>query len=131
VNKDLAVAVAVGLERDWSPEQIAGWLKVEHVDNPDMWVSHETIYKTLFVQTRGVLAKELTKHLRTGRSLRKGKSYTTKGQPRGQIVDAVSISERPAEVEDRAVPGNWEGDLKIERYAHHGCWCEPGNSAAT
>jgi IS30 family transposase len=76
-----------------------------------MHISHETIYRSLFIQARGVLKKELQTHLRTGRKMRRSKKATTKGQPRGQIIDAVSISERPAEVEDRAVPGHWEGDL--------------------
>jgi len=78
-----------------------------------MRISHETIYKSLFVQARGVLKKELLEHLRKRRSMRHGRSATNKGQTRGQIVDAVSISERPADVEDRAVPGHWEGDLLL------------------
>ena len=76
-----------------------------------MHVSHETIYRSLFVQTRGVLKKELMKHLRSRRVMRHGKGYSTKGKPRGRIIDAISIRERPPEVEDRAVPGHWEGDL--------------------
>ena len=103
--------VAAKLELDWSPEQIAGWLRDSFPENDAMQVSHETIYRTLFVQARGALKKELVKHLRTRRVMRKAKTATTKGQTRGQIVDAVSISERPASVEDRAVPGHWEGDL--------------------
>ena len=95
---------------NWSPQQIGGWLKVEYVDEEPMRVSHETIYKSLFVQARGVLRKELISRLRTRRLMRRGKSSTTRGQPRGQIVDAVSIGQRPAEVEDRAIPGHWEGD---------------------
>jgi len=102
--------VIVKLKQDWSPEQIAGWLKVEFPDNLDMQISHETIYKSLFIQARGVLKKELKAHLRTGRKFRHTRSGN-RGRYRGQIVDGVSISERPAEVEDRALPGHWEGDL--------------------
>jgi len=102
--------VIVKLKQDWSPEQIAGWLKVEFPDNLDMQISHETIYKSLFIQARGVLKKELKAHLRTGRKFRHTRNGN-RGRYRGQIVDGVSISERPAEVEDRALPGHWEGDL--------------------
>jgi transposase, IS30 family len=111
VNQSLQMAVAQKLSDNWSPQQISGWLKVEYVNDPPMRISHETIYKSLFVQARGVLRKELMSHLRTRRSMRRGKTSTTRGQPRGRIVDAVSIRERPAEVEDRAIPGHWEGDL--------------------
>jgi len=76
-----------------------------------MQISHETIYKSLFIQARGVLKKELISHLRSNRTMRRGKHWSTQGQPRGQIIGAVSISERPAEVEDRTIPGHWEGDL--------------------
>jgi IS30 family transposase len=103
--------VAEKLQLDWSPEQIAGWLREMFPDDGAMQVSHETIYRTLFVQARGVLKKELLRHLRSRRVMRRAKSATTKGQPRGQIIDAVSIRERPPEIEDRAVPGHWEGDL--------------------
>jgi IS30 family transposase len=103
--------VAEKLQLDWSPEQIAGWLREAFPDDGAMQVSHETIYRSLFVQARGVLKKELLRHLRSRRLMRRAKNATTKGQPRGQIVDAVSIRERPAEIEDRAVPGHWEGDL--------------------
>jgi len=96
---------------EWSPAQISGWLCREYDTDPSMQVSHETIYKSLFIQARGVLKRELISHLRSNRTMRRGKTWTTAGQPRGQIIDAVSISERPAEVEDRAVPGHWEGDL--------------------
>jgi IS30 family transposase len=99
------------LNDNWSPQQISGWLKVKYVNDEPMRVSHETIYKSLFVQARGVLRKELIARLRTRRLMRRGKTSTTRGQPRGQIVDAVSIRERPSEVEDRAIPGHWEGDL--------------------
>ncbi len=94
----------------WSPEQIAAWLRLEFPDDPEMRVSHETIYLSLFVQTRGVLRRELTKHLRTRRVMRRPRTATP-GEKRGQMPGAVSISERPAEVEDRAVTGHWEGDL--------------------
>ena len=103
--------VAEKLERDWSPEQIAGWLRQTYPSDEAMQLSHETIYRSLFLQARGVLKKELLSHLRSRRLMRRAKGATTEGQPRGQIVDAVSIRERPAEVEDRAVPGHWEGDL--------------------
>lgn len=103
--------VAKKLRLDWSPEQIAGWLVRAFPDDDTLRVSHETIYRTLFVQARGALKRELIKHLRTKRVMRHAKNATTKGQPRGQIIDAVSIRERPASVEDRAVPGHWEGDL--------------------
>ena len=103
--------VAEKLQLDWSPQQIAGWLRRAFADDGAMQVSHETIYRTLFVQARGVLKKELLRHLRSRRLMRRAQNATTKGQPRGQIIDAVSIRERPPEIEDRAVPGHWEGDL--------------------
>lgn len=103
--------VADKLSLTWSPEQIAGWLKREYPEDETLHVSHETIYRSLYIQSRGVLKKELMKHLRTRRPMRCGKTMTHKGCNRGQIVDAVSISERPSGVEDRAVPGHWEGDL--------------------
>jgi IS30 family transposase len=93
---------------DWSPEQIAGWLKRTH---PEDQVSHETIYRSLFVQTRGVLKKELLSHLRSKRSMRRSRPVDPNGDRRGHMKDAVSIRQRPAAVEDRAVPGHWEGDL--------------------
>lgn len=111
VNKELQSVVAEQLSLDWSPEQISGWLRVQYPNDETMRISHETIYRSLFIQARGVLKKELVKHLRTNRMMRRSKKATTEGQPRGQIVDAVSIRERPAEVEDRAIPGHWEGDL--------------------
>jgi IS30 family transposase len=83
----------------------------EYLDDETMRISHETIYKSLFIQARGVLKKQLISHLRSRRIMRRGKTSTTQGQTRGQIVDAVSIRERPAEVDDRAIPGHWEGDL--------------------
>jgi IS30 family transposase len=107
----LASLVAQKLQLEWSPEQIAGWLAREYGDDKSMRVSHETIYKSLFIQARGVLKKQLTAHLRSGRALRRGRGYANNGPGRGQICDAVSIRERPAQAEDRAVPGHWEGDL--------------------
>ncbi len=110
-NGRLRDVVAKKLREDWSPEQISGWLCKHYPDDEAMHISHETIYRTLFVQAKGVLKKELLAHLRSGRMMRKGRHASTKGQPRGQIKDAVSIRERPPEAEDRAVPGHWEGDL--------------------
>ena len=103
--------VASKLRLEWSPEQIAGWLKQEFPDQGTMRISHETIYRSLFIQARGVLKKELMGHLRSRRRMRRAKSANTIGQPRGQIVDGLSIRDRPADVEDRAIPGHWEGDL--------------------
>jgi len=109
-HAELRWRVAQKLALQWSPKQIAGWLKQQFPADQGMQVSHETIYRSLFIQTRGVLKKELMAHLRTARQMRQAKGGTTKSGL-GQIVDAVSIRERPAEVEDRAVPGHWEGDL--------------------
>lgn len=109
-DRALCRLVAAKLAEDWSPEQIAGWLKAEFSSDQTMRVSHETIYLTLFIQARGALKRELAAHLRRKRYLRRPKS-SQRGRGRGQIVDAVSISERPAEAEDRAIPGHWEGDL--------------------
>lgn len=102
--------VAAKLKRNWSPEQIAQWLKLEYPDDEMMRVSHETIYRSLYIQTRGALKKELMMHLRFQRLMRQSKRVRSEGG-RGKISDAVSISERPAAIEDRAVPGHWEGDL--------------------
>jgi IS30 family transposase len=110
-NRKLREMVAGKLVLDWSPEQISGWLKTQYPDDKSMRVSHETIYRSLFIQARGVLKKELMEHLRTKRCMRRSRHATVSGQSRGQIVDALSIRERPAEAEDRAVPGHWEGDL--------------------
>ena len=107
----LRQAVERKLRHNWAPEQIAGWLRRTYPDNEAYHVSHETIYRSLFVQARGVLKKELMKHLRTGRPIRRSRHATAKADSRGQIPDMVSIRERPASVEDRAVPGHWEGDL--------------------
>jgi IS30 family transposase len=107
----LRKVVARLLRRNWSPQQIAGWLKRKHPDEEAFWVSHETIYRSLFVQARGVLKKELVEHLRSHRPIRRSRHATAKADLRGRIPDTVSIRERPAEAEDRAVPGHWEGDL--------------------
>ena len=103
--------VARQLRLNWSPEQIAGWLQRAHPGREAYQVSHETIYRSLFVQARGVLKKELLQHLRSKRTMRRSKQANQKGDERGQIKDIVSIRERPASVADRAVPGHWEGDL--------------------
>jgi transposase, IS30 family len=103
--------VASKLILDWSPEQVSGWLKIQYPDDESMRVSHETIYRSLFIQARGVLKKELIGHLRSKRRIRRSQHSGVGGQSRGQIVDAISIRERPAEIEDRAIPGHWEGDL--------------------
>jgi len=110
-NPELRQLVAEKLKLDWSPEQIAGWLKRHFPDDQAMQMSHETIYRSLFIQARGVLKKELVKHLRSRRGMRRSRHTSTEEQPRTSIVDAVSIRERPAEADDRAVPGHWEGDL--------------------
>lgn len=110
-NRPLARQVSQKLRQSWSPEQIAGWLRQTYEDDPSCQVSHETIYRSLFIQTRGALKRELLQHLRRPRGMRRSRHYTQKTANHGQIVGAVSISERPAAVEDRAVPGHWEGDL--------------------
>ncbi len=110
-HEELRQLVAARLEENWSPEQIAGWLKHTYPGNEACQVSHETIYRSLFVQARGVLKKELQAHLRSGRAIRRSRHASSKGGSRGSIVNAISIRERPASVEDRAVPGHWEGDL--------------------
>ena len=111
VNRKLRDTVASKLILDWSPEQISGWLKTHYPKNESMRVSHETIYRSLFIQARGALKKELTDHLRSKRRMRRSRHFSEHGHSRGQIVDAISIRERPAEAEDRAIPGHWEGDL--------------------
>src|ERR1700744_6163904 len=103
--------VSIGLRRQWSPEQIAGWLKRTYPGEPQNQVPQETIYRSLFIQARGVRKKELLEHLRARRTIRRSRHASLKRNGLGQIKDAVSISERPASVEDRAVPGHWEGDL--------------------
>ena len=99
------------LEALWSPAQISAWLAEQYPNDPEMRVSHETIYQSLFVQSRGALRRELHACLRTGRAMRRAKAYTKGNVGQGQLRDMVMISERPAEVADRAVPGHWEGDL--------------------
>jgi IS30 family transposase len=111
VNRKLRDRVASKLILDWSPEQISGWLKTEYADDGSMQVSHETIYRSLFIQARGVLKKELLDHLRSKRRMRRSRHASPSGQSRGQIIDALSIRARPGEVEERAIPGHWEGDL--------------------
>jgi IS30 family transposase len=108
-NERLRNEVARKLQADWSPQQIAAWLRQAHHNEPAMRVSHETIYRSLFVQARGVLKKELLSHLRSRRKMRHTQTSTSRKQ--GQIIDAISIRQRPAEAADRAVPGHWEGDL--------------------
>ena len=110
-NAQLRQTVARKLKQDWSPQQIAGWLKQMHPEDESKRVSHETIYRSLFIQSRGAFRKELTGYLRSKRTMRRSKRASSHGDGRGQITDIVSISERPASVEDRAVPGHWEGDL--------------------
>jgi IS30 family transposase len=103
--------VASKLIQDWSPEQISGWLKQHYRDDKSLRVSHETIYRSLFLQARGALKQELVRHLRSQRRIRRSRHSSIHGHSQGKIVDAISIRERPAEVEDRAIPGHWEGDL--------------------
>ena len=110
-SRALARIVATKLQRLWSPEQIAGWLKCTYPDDDNHQVSHETIYRSLFIQARGVLKKELLQYLRRTRAMRRSRHHTQKSDDRRRIPEAVSISERPANAEDRAVPGHWEGDL--------------------
>jgi IS30 family transposase len=111
MNRKLADVVASKLNLEWSPEQIAGWLKQKYVSDEDYHVSHETIYRSLYIQARGALKRELLEHLRRTRNMRRSRHHTQKTDDHGRITDTVSISERPAIVEDRAVPGHWEGDL--------------------
>lgn len=107
----LARRVADNLQKQWSPQQIAGWLMHTYPDDATCQVSHETIYRTLFIQSRGALKKELLEHLRRSRAMRRSRHHTQKTADHGRISDTISIRERPAAVEDRAVPGHWEGDL--------------------
>ena len=110
-NRALARIVASKLQLQWAPRQIAGWLKRTYRDDENFTVSHETIYKSLFIQARGALKKELLQHLRKTRAMRRSRHHTQKTDNHGRITNAVSIRERPASVDDRAVPGHWEGDL--------------------
>lgn len=112
-NRPLCRTISQKLRMNWSPEQIAGWLKREYPQEDHNRVSHETIYRSLFVQARGVLKKELMQYLRSKRTIRRSRYASLKRNGLGQIKDAVSIRERPASVEDRAVPGHWEGDLIV------------------
>ncbi len=112
MNRKLRDTVASKLILEWSPEQISGWLKTEYPKDERMRVSHETIYRSLFIQARGVLKQELLGHLRSKRRIRRSQHSRIYKDSRGRIADAISIRERPAEVEDRAVPGHWEGDLR-------------------
>jgi IS30 family transposase len=116
-NEPLRQAVTQKLQVDWAPQQIAGWLVREYENQPNMQVSHETIYRSLFVQAKSTLKKELLAHLRSKRQLRR--TMVLKDYKQGQIVGAVSIRERPADVEDRAVPGHWEGDLIVGAKGSH------------
>ena len=111
IHVNLQRLVASKLILDWSPEQISGWLKTQYREDETMRASHETIYRSLFIQARGVLKKELLGHLRSKRRIRRSQHSHIFRDSRGQIVDAISIRERPAEIEDRAVPGHWAGDL--------------------
>lgn len=112
-NERLCQLIARKLRLKWSPQQIAGWLRRQHPDEESHRVSHETIYRSLYVQTRGVLKKELQDCLRSSRAMRRSRHATQKGLKLRKIKDAVPISERPPEIEDRAVPGHWEGDLIV------------------
>ena len=111
LHEKLRTLVASKLMQDWSPEQISGWLKQSYPDDESLRVSHETIYRSLFIQARGALKQELIQHLRSKRRIRRSQHSSAHGHSQGKIVDAISIRERPAEVEDRAIPGHWEGDL--------------------
>jgi len=110
LNGRLRQVVASKLALEWSPEQVSGWLKIRYPDDQSMQISHETLYKSLFIQARGVLKKQLIKHLRSGRRFRYARRSAS-AELRGKIPDTISIRERPAEAEDRAIPGHWEGDL--------------------
>jgi len=124
-NRALARIVANKLEQLWSPDQIAGWLQHSYPDDENYQVSHETIYRSLYVQARGALKKELIQHLRTQRTMRRSRTGNKGGEGQGQIKDMISISERPASVEDRAVPGHW-GVISAGRRntsVKSLCWC--------
>jgi IS30 family transposase len=124
----LSCAVSAKLQRKWSPEQIAGWLKRAFPGEPQRQVSHETIYRSLYIQARGVLKKELTEHLRARRTIRRSRHASLKGDGIGQIKNAVSISERPPCVEDRAVPGHWARALgrRPDRRIEEQLYCNTG-----
>ena len=142
-HSKLQEIVASRLMQDWSPQQISGWLKIQYSEDQSLRVSHETIYRSLFIQARGALKQELVGHLRSQRRIRRSRHSSVHGHSQGRIVDAVSIRERPAEVEDRAIPGHWEGDLlRGARHSHvatlverHSRFCMlvkvPGKDTAT
>ena len=111
LHQALARQVASKLQQQWSPQQVAGWLQRTYPDDMSRQVSHETIYRTLYIQSRGALKQELLAHLRRTRGMRRSRHHTQKTPDHGRIKDTISISERPASAEDRAVPGHWEGDL--------------------
>lgn len=111
INVGLNNIITDKLSNKWSPEQISGYLKRTYPADITMHISHESIYKTLYIQSRGHLKKELLKHLRTQRVMRQSKQFNTKGNARGGIIDAVSIHDRPKDIDDRTIPGHWEGDL--------------------
>jgi IS30 family transposase len=119
IHEKLQEIVASKLLLDWWPEQVSGWLKTQYPNDESLRVSHETIYRSLFIQARGALKKELVEHLRSKRRIRRSQHSRVFKDSRGQIVDAISIRERPAEVEDRAKPGHWEGDLLSGFCAHY------------
>jgi len=119
-NRALARTVAEKLRLEWSPHQVAGWLKRTYPQDETRQVSHETIYRTLFIQARGALKSELLQHLRRTRGMRRSRHHTQKTPDHGRITETVSIRERPAEAEDRAVPGHWEGDLFFGSRNSHG-----------
>lgn len=110
-NQPLRDLVTEKLISHWSPEQISGWLRRQFLNQPDSQVSHETIYRTLYIQSRGALSKSLQRHLRTKRIMRQSRRNNTKGNARGGIIDAISIHDRPCEIEHRVIAGHWEGDL--------------------
>ncbi len=142
-HSQLQEIVASRLMQDWSPQQISGWLKRQYPKNEGLHVSHETIYRSLFIQARGALKQELVRYLRSQRRIRRSRHSSVHGHSQGRIVDAVSIRERPAEIEDRAIPGHWEGDLlRGARHSHvatlverHSRFCMlvkvPGKDTAT
>ena len=111
LHEKLRTLVASKLMQDWSPQQVSGWLKMQYPNDESLRVSHETIYRSLFLQARGALKQELVRHLRSQRRIRRSRHASVHGHSQGRIIDAISIRERPAEVGDRAVPGHWEGDL--------------------
>src|SRR6202142_2682506 len=118
-HSELQQMVASKLMQDWSPQQVSGWLKMEYPNDESLRVSHETIYRSLFIQARGALKEELVRHLRSKRRIRRSRHASVHGHRSGQIVEAISIRERPAEVEDRAIPGHWEGDLLAGTHNSH------------